>query len=273
MLLGSAFVTMSSIAVWLYVRYHHKMVTTGLSTIDCGTWSNRSFSDSECLTVFKGLDLAYLVSTLGVTIGAVYFAPAFVATLRRPRIVARGGGVVLRAVGPRDAKAFAATIDADVIVENRMPFDVARAARRLGRWFGVPQYLAICEIDSGCVVGAVSSTVDRATMEVNLGIWVGAAHRGNGYATQALAAYVPSLHQRGFVRVIAETSIDNRAMRAALAHAGFEPAGNFTYTFPSGERIAAVRFISRATYEAVESAMSAPAPGDSGGGLLDGEIA
>ena len=71
------------------------------------------------MTVFNGLDLAYLLSTLGVTIGAVYFTPAFVATLRRPRIVARGGGVFLRAVGPRDAKAFAATIDADVIVENR----------------------------------------------------------------------------------------------------------------------------------------------------------
>jgi RimJ/RimL family protein N-acetyltransferase len=271
-LLTSAGVTVALFGVWLYVRNHHVVIDVlteaGYTRLDCGTWSDRTYAHSDCFEAFGGFDdVLYLVATVGTTSAALFLALILLNTLWRPPVYARGRNVVLRSIGPRDARALAATIDADVIVENRLPFNAAYTLRRVARWHTVPSHVAICATDTGSLVGGITLTADLKEMQANLGLWIGSHHRGKGYATDALTIYAPMLHDRGFSKVIVETAVDNRAMRTALEHAGFESAGNFTFTFPSGESISAVRYISVAKSEPGGTATNSADPLDSD--LLD----
>lgn len=263
---------MALFGVWLYVRYHHVatdvLTEAGFARVDCGTWSDRTYAHSDCFGAFGTLDdVVYLVATVGTLSAALFLALILLNTLWRPPVLARGRNVMLRNVGPRDAKALAATIDADVIVENRLPFNAAHTLRRVARWYVVPNHLAICTTDGGRIVGAITLTAGVEATEVHLGSWIDPQHRGKGYATDALTTCAPMLHDRGFSKVIVETAVDNRAMRAALEHAGFESAGDFTFTFPSGESISAVRYISVAKSEPGGTATNSADPLDSD--LLD----
>jgi RimJ/RimL family protein N-acetyltransferase len=244
-LLMTAVLIIGFSAMWLYVRYHHVVIGSGFTSVDCGTWHAPSYTDGRCIGAFGDrYDLMFLVSNVGGVMAVVYLVLSIGNMMRRPPVFVRGGNVVLRGVGPRDAKALAATIDSAVIVENRMPSNAAVTLRRVARWFTLPSHVAICNADTGRVVGAIALTPDLERMEANLGIWIGPQERGQRHATDALAAYAPTLHDRGFSKVIADTSVDNRAMRAALEHAGFESTGNVTFTFHTGETIRAARYIS-----------------------------
>jgi RimJ/RimL family protein N-acetyltransferase len=254
-LLVSAALTIGFGAMWLYVRYHHVVLGSGFTSVDCGRWGDRLYTDGRCIGAFGDRDdILYLVGTVGGLMAFLYLVSLLARTLRRPPAFARGGNVVLRAIGPRDATALAATIDADVIVENRMPFNTAVTLRRFARWFTLRTYVAICNTDTGRIVGAIALTADLEAMEATLGIWIGPHDRGKGHATAALAAYAPTLHDRGFSKVIADTSIDNRAMRTALEHAGFESTGTMTFTFHNGDSVPAVRYVSLSKSARIASA-------------------
>jgi RimJ/RimL family protein N-acetyltransferase len=227
--------------LWLYARFHHITRSTLLGSIDCGTWSKRE-ATSVCFSAFEQAERLYAVSAIAATCAAVYLVAYIAICLRRPSAVARHGNVLLRPAGPRDAKAFAGTIDATVIVENRMPFDAARRTIFLARWLKFPNHLMTCDVDHGSIVGVLTVTHDTEASHATLGIWTAGPHRGRGYGTGAVHAVVELLGAQGIRTVVGETAIDNRAMQAVLSKAGFTTVDKVSHTLPNGDVLPALRF-------------------------------
>lgn len=62
--------------------------------------------------------------------------------------------------------------------------------------------------------------------EIEVGYWIGRAHQGHGYATEALAGVVEAITAKiPAARVFAECRETNLASRRVLAKAGFAPSG------------------------------------------------
>jgi RimJ/RimL family protein N-acetyltransferase len=75
------------------------------------------------------------------------------------------------------------------------------------------------------LVGILGVFFHDAT-HVELGYWIGTAHQGQGYASEALAGVVAVLHTTlPEVSVFAECRDSNGASRRVLEKAGFRPTG------------------------------------------------
>ena len=78
----------------------------------------------------------------------------------------------------------------------------------------------------GTPVGDLSFKGLRPDGSVEIGYGIEAAHRGRGYAVEAVGAAVAwALSQPGVTRVDAETEPDNAASQRVLEKCGFTPSG------------------------------------------------
>ncbi len=82
------------------------------------------------------------------------------------------------------------------------------------------------ERKDGALVGDLSFKGFNADGSVEIGYGIKEAHRGRGYAAEAVdAAVMWALQQPGVTRVEAETEPDNSASQRVLEKCGFTPSG------------------------------------------------
>lgn len=140
-----------------------------------------------------------------------------------------------------DVPAFSATIDADVVAENRWgPTDRDNYIAALSR-SALPSTYAICERHTGEIVGAiVVSAVGE--LDAQLGVWMGRPYRGRGYLSDALTALVGHLRTTQCTSIGASTAQTNVPMQSALRRAGFAEQQTYTHQFRNGDTVKSVRF-------------------------------
>jgi RimJ/RimL family protein N-acetyltransferase len=141
----------------------------------------------------------------------------------------------------RDAPAFAATIDRDVVIENRWDPHVREEYIRAVSGSRLRSTWAICERSTGAIVGAISLN-ECGEHEVELGVWIGAPNRGRRYTSDAVSALVRLLADSTYSSISASTAETNVPMQSALRRAGFAEQARYTHQFTNGESIPAIRF-------------------------------
>ena len=160
--------------------------------------------------------------------------------------------LVIRTLVRSDAPAVMATIDQVVEDTNgwlpQTKHDLVGAIE--AGW--AHGHRAICIRSSGEVIGVVQvyslaqiqayRLAQMAVDQCQIGFWIGAPHRQQGYATEAVAAFVDHLHGLGMRSVHASTATTNEPVRLLLARVGFEPAPPRQHTLPNGEVLDALDF-------------------------------
>jgi RimJ/RimL family protein N-acetyltransferase len=199
---------------------------------------------SSALVVLAGrgddnlINLAVLVTFLTL---AVVAARHLMHPRRRPRPIIAGELTHLRLMDRWDVPAFSATIDADVIAENRWdPTDRDGYITALSR-SALPSSYAICERRTGEFVGAIILSA-VGELDVQLGVWIGRPYRARGYLSDALTALVHHLHTTQCTSIGASTALTNVPMQKALRRAGFTEQERYTHKFRNGETVQAIRF-------------------------------
>jgi RimJ/RimL family protein N-acetyltransferase len=134
--------------------------------------------------------------------------------------VAEGERIVARRAGPTDAWADDFPFEGDVGAVGGF----LRATAALGeqRPFG---YYRISQLSDRRAVGGIGfkGQPDGGCIEIGYGLAPSA--RGHGYAAEALIALLPMAADRGLLRVIADTTLDNIASQRTLTRAGFRLVG------------------------------------------------
>lgn len=161
--------------------------------------------------------------------------------------------LVLRPYGQDDAPYIVALLDdpvmADFLMVTPQPFvefdarQLVKAAwRRLttGRGFDL---LAVAR-DGGALVGSAGISLHDEGARGELGFWIGRAHWGRGYATEATSRVVSFARDSLTVsRITATATVDNAASRRVLDKLGFIETGRTEKQVAStGEMRAAILF-------------------------------
>ena len=116
----------------------------------------------------------------------------------------------------------AAQTDAVLIQAYREMLQGALAHPAQWDWYAV----WFIERKDGAKVGDLSFKGLQPDGSAEIGYGILEAHRGRGYATEAVSAAVAwALRQPGVTRVEAETEPDNAASQCVLAKCGFVPTG------------------------------------------------
>jgi RimJ/RimL family protein N-acetyltransferase len=169
----------------------------------------------------------------------VPFAPH--ANSRDPVLTER---LLIRMLVRPDAAAVMASID-DVVERTNgwLPHTKHEliAAIESGGAFG---HRAICERSSGQLIGVVQSydLTRSAADRCQIGFWIGPSHRSQGYATEAVAAFVDHLHGLGMRVVDASTASTNEPVIRILTRVGFGPGQPGQRTLPNGDVLDALDF-------------------------------
>ena len=177
-------------------------------------------------------------------------ARAVVRALRTPAPHITGPRVAVRALGARDAAAILRTIDDRVMAEHRFTADDLRVLPHLVRCRAIANWGAIVDVASGRVVGIASDAVDTNTKEVEVGLWIGPDDRGRGLAVETLEL-LSRLATASGLECLAETSVDNVAMRRSLERVGFVAEAEVVHHFRTGESMPALRYARRRATAAV----------------------
>jgi 8-oxo-dGTP diphosphatase len=163
------------------------------------------------------------------------------------------GRLILRPYAQDDAPAVAALLNDPVMADFLMviphPFTdfdartlVKAAWRRLttGRGFD----LLVVAKDGGAPVGSAGIGLHDEGTRGELGFWIGRAHWGQGYATEATARMVAFARDALAVpRITATATVDNAASRRVLGKLGFAETGRTEKTVASsGETREAILF-------------------------------
>lgn len=160
---------------------------------------------------------------------------------RRPPPIVEGALTYLRLMDRWDVPGFSATIDADVVAENRWgPSDRDGYITALES-SALPSAYAICERHTGEIVGAIILSA-AGELDAQLGVWVGPSYRGRGYLSDALKSLVHHLRSTQCVSIGASTAQTNVPMQSALRRAGFVEQQRYTHQFRNGETVRAIRF-------------------------------
>ncbi len=85
-------------------------------------------------------------------------------------------------------------------------------------------FVTLPTADGARLAGSIGLGRDAAG-EVELGYWIGAPFRGQGYATEAVRAVLRLAAALGHRRIVASHFADNPASARVLAKAGFAPTG------------------------------------------------
>jgi RimJ/RimL family protein N-acetyltransferase len=189
----------------------------------------------------KDDDPIYLVALLISLAFAIVRTRGLLQSHRRLRPIVTGELTHLRLMGRRDVSAFSATIDADVVAENRWDSSVRDDYISAVRRSLLPSTYAICDRRTGGIVGAISvSAVGEC--DAQLGVWMGPQDRGRGYTSDALTALVRHFRNTQCTSIAASTAQSNVPMQSALRRAGFAEQLAYTHRFPNGETVPAIRF-------------------------------
>lgn len=165
------------------------------------------------------------------------------------------GPTTVRPVRTTDADAVAATIDDTVVRTMGWREHDARSwppAIAAGRAFGL--HVIVAGTDD-TPIGVV--TVDRVAalmpgVDVRLGLWMGAASRGQGHMRRAVDLIVERLTSNGD-GVFAETAAENLATRAILERCGLIIFDERVVELPNGTRAAGVSYFRAAAPVPVSS--------------------
>ena len=160
---------------------------------------------------------------------------------RRLRPIVAGELTHLRLMDCRDVSAFGATIDAEVVAENRWDSSDRDGYISAVRRSALPSTYAICERRRGEIVGAISVSA-VGELDVELGVWIGRPYRGRGYTSDTLTALVRHLRSTRCTSIEASTAQTNVPMQSALRRAGFAEQQTYTHQFRNGETVQAIRF-------------------------------
>lgn len=112
---------------------------------------------------------------------------------------------------------------ARLVLRPLRPAD-APALRALGRRrpLGTPTGTTLAILRRGALIGAVGLVVSTKDRHGELGYWLGARHRGEGYATEAARALVRWAFRRWKLRrVFAQVLAGNKASVRVLEKIGF----------------------------------------------------
>lgn len=172
----------------------------------------------------------------------------------------------VRPVRTTDAAAVAATIDDTVVRTMGWREHDARSwppAIAAGRAVGL--HVIVAGTDD-TPIGVV--TVDRVAalmpgVDVRLGLWMGAASRGQGHMRRAVDLIVERLTSNGD-GVFAETAFDNLATRAILERSGFAVFDERVVVLPNGIAAHGVSYFRAAQTAPVPSPEGRPAASASG---------
>lgn len=142
----------------------------------------------------------------------------------------------LRPLEQSDAPAMAALLGGDgeaLRMTERLPEDLDEAAARA--WIESRQgpgqtAFAMTLRKTGAMVGAIGFFRDGAT--AGMGYWVGRAHWGCGYATEAGQALLAVARDSGVCRILADCFPSNRASQRVLAKLGFTFEDELTKHIP-----------------------------------------
>jgi RimJ/RimL family protein N-acetyltransferase len=160
---------------------------------------------------------------------------------RRLRPIVAGDLTHLRRMDRRDVSAVSATIDADVVAENRWDSSDRDGFITAVSRSALPSTYAICERRTGEIVGAISVSA-VGELDAELGVWIGRPYRGRGYTSDALTALVRHLGRTQFTSIAASTARTNVPMQSALRRAGFAEQQTYMHQFRNGETVQAIRF-------------------------------
>lgn len=144
---------------------------------------------------------------------------------RVPLPTLSGGGVLLRAVEPRDAPAIDAGMhDPDVIRWIGPPEGSAQdvLVQIEERWAHGWPTLSICELDGTCVGKVWMSTRDGDRSTGYVGYWLLPVARGRGFATTAVRLLSNwAVRELGVTRVRLTTAPENERSQRVAERSGF----------------------------------------------------
>lgn len=147
--------------------------------------------------------------------------------------------LVIRPVHPRDAAAYAATIDDEFRRENGWTLtseqqwnSIIRSHRDLAKAMG---YFVMERFD-GQIVGGLSAQPFARTGTWHLGWWIRGDHRRQGYAREALAALTAELRTQGVRPLVFGMRTTNVANHRIAASLGATPIGTAPFPLPNGEQ-------------------------------------
>lgn len=113
--------------------------------------------------------------------------------------------------------------------ENRSVDDSRAFAEKAERWraAGEQMHLVIRSSGAGRMLGTIGAHhIDPFTPRCEIGYWIRSNAAGNGFATDALAAFLAFLRgPAGFARVTAKAAVTNLASQRVLVRNGFQEEG------------------------------------------------
>jgi RimJ/RimL family protein N-acetyltransferase len=182
---------------------------------------------------------------IAVSVIVAGFGVADILSPRRaqPLLHVVGRVIHIRSLTARDADALAATIDVDVMAENRWDPGVRDRFIEVIRNSQPTLAFAICDHATGDVAGVIQlAPSSLAESEWDLGIWIGPEHRGRGFASEAVPLFVSTLNNKVYPSVGASTSVGNIAVQRAVQRAEFVEVNRYRHQFDNGDGIEAIRY-------------------------------
>jgi len=153
----------------------------------------------------------------------------------------RSERLFLRPVWPEDWSDLLSAIDDEGVVRNLAsapwPYtaDDARAFALLPQERLLPRFLVTLPTAEGArLIGSIG--LSRSGEEVELGYWIGRAHWGQGYATEAARAVLSQARAIGHRRLVASHFVDNPASGRVLRKVGFCPSGDRRVRYSAGRQ-------------------------------------
>ncbi|RJO73403.1 N-acetyltransferase [Nocardia panacis] len=147
--------------------------------------------------------------------------------------------LTLRRPAPRDAVSLEATIDDAMLDSNGWTARKGRALiKAIGGGHPTPGLLVIESRSDATVIGGatVYSTGDE-TSSRSIGWWIGAGHRGAGYAGEAVAALVDAIHDAGYASVEIGTKESNLAVQRICDKIGATVVDRRPQPLPNGSTV------------------------------------
>jgi len=147
--------------------------------------------------------------------------------------------LTLRRPTPKDAVALEATIDAVMLAGNGWTQRHGRALIKAVERGHPPPGLLVIESRSEATVigGATVHLGEDRTSVASIGWWIGPRHRRAGYASEAVAALVDSIHDIGYTSVEIGTNESNLAVQRICDKIGATEKDRRPQPLPDGSTV------------------------------------
>jgi RimJ/RimL family protein N-acetyltransferase len=193
---------------------------------------------------------AGLAATAGLVI-ALWHATGQLLRQTRQRLTAVEPVVterlVLRGPRSRDSRAYAASLDADMMSANGWTEAMRRGAiAHMQHADRIPLLgrTVIADRVTDELLGWISlHDIDEVAGSCELGWSMGPHARGKGYGTEAVRAALDALHRNGYRRITVGTNEDNRPARRVLERVGAHQISARPHTLPNGATVTSVWYV------------------------------